>query len=71
VNRGKFAPAERGCPPELLLRSREGRQCVPGDARQCCSCGAGTPGGNSLADFGRSKRAGDPGSSHPSPGSSV
>jgi hypothetical protein len=46
----------------VLLRS--------GDARQSHSCGAGTSGGDSLGDFGCSKRAGDPGSSHPSPGSS-
>jgi hypothetical protein len=26
------------------------------DARQSCSCGAGTPGGDSLADFGCSER---------------
>jgi hypothetical protein len=37
----------------LLLR------CV--DARQSCACGAWTPGGAILADFGLSKRAGVPG----------
>jgi hypothetical protein len=63
VNRGKFAPAQRGnarqscscgagTAASALLRSR--------DARQSCSCGAGTPGGDSLVDFGRSEREGDP-----------
>jgi hypothetical protein len=63
VNRGKFAPAERGRPPEQLLQSA--------DARQSCACEAWTPRGAILVDFGRSKMAGDPGSSHPFPGSSV
>jgi hypothetical protein len=78
VNRGKFARVVRGHPIELLLRSGDGRQSAPaergrvqelllwsGDTRQSCACGAWTPGGAILADFGHSKRAGDPGSSAP------
>jgi hypothetical protein len=49
-----------GCSRENLLLRFE-------DAHQSCSCWAWTPGGAILADFGRSKRAGDLGSSHPSP----
>jgi hypothetical protein len=49
----RAAPAERGRPPERLLRSV--------DARQSCACGAWTPRGAILADFGGSKRAGVPG----------
>jgi hypothetical protein len=51
VNRGKFALAELGRLPERLLQSV--------DSRQSCACGAWTPGGANLADFGRSKRVGE------------
>jgi hypothetical protein len=62
VNCGKFAPAECGRQPELRLRSGDAASALlrSVDARQSCSCGAWTPGGDSLADFGRSEREGDP-----------
>jgi hypothetical protein len=57
VIRGENAPAGRGRPLVMFLRS--------GDACQSCACRAGSPGGDSLAYFGCSKRAGIPGSIAP------
>jgi hypothetical protein len=45
VNQGKFAPAERGRPPELLLRS--------GTRLLVRSCGAWTPARAAPAESGR------------------
>jgi hypothetical protein len=58
VTRGKFAPAdEQGRPLVMFFRS--------GDGCQSCACGSVSSGVDSLADFGRSKRVGDPGSIAP------
>jgi hypothetical protein len=82
VNQGKFAIVVRGHQPELFLRYGDGRWSAPAehghpperllrsvDACQSCAW-AWRPGGAILVDFDHSKRAGVPGSSHPSPGSS-
>jgi hypothetical protein len=59
VTRGKIVPAVQGRQPELLRRGRVVSQSCSSEA------GTGSPRGNSLADFGRSKRAGDLGRSAP------